>query len=300
VTTVTLHYRVMFDSEVALTMFDDGAHGDGATGDGIYGNYIPANASTNGQMVRYYITAQDTSNRVSRLPVFTDPASTAEYFGTVVNPSYVTSALPVVHIFAPSTVLQPGPTTTQTGADADAGGRVSLFFDGEFYDNVLMFLRGNTTATYNKKSHRLRFNTEHKFRSREPGGRLKNTSFVADYADPTYMRQGLSYWLSDQIGASGPFYAPYRLQLNGTFYQLANHNDVHGEELLDRLGYDPNGALYNAMGTINPPTINPSNGMWSIISNGGWDKKTGNGTPTVSITLISPILFPRRFQPRSG
>jgi len=261
---VTLFYRVMFNAEVGVPMFDDGAHGDGTAGDGIYGASIPAGASTSGQMVRYYVRALDNGGNVSRLPVFTDPASTAEYFGTVVNPNYVTSALPVVHLFAPASVLQPGPTTTQVGADSNAGGRVSLFFDGEFYDNVFMFLRGNTTAGYNKKSHRIRFNDEHKFRHLEPGGRLQSTSFVADYPDPTYMRQGLSYWLCDEIGASSPFYAPYRLQLNGQFYQLANHNDVHGEEFLERVGYDPNGALYNAAGTIQP----------SGFSTGGFEKKT--------------------------
>jgi len=261
---VTLFYRVMFNSEVSVPMFDDGVHGDGAAGDGVYGASIPASASTSGQMVRYYIRAQDNVGNISRLPVFTDPASTAEYFGAVVNPGYVSSALPVVHLFAPTTVLQPGPTTSQIGADSNGGGQVSLYFDGEFYDNVFMFLRGNTTAGYNKKSHRIRFNDEHKFRHREPGGRLKSTSFVADYPDPTYMRQGLSYWLCEEIGAPGPFYAPYRLQLNGQFYQLANHNDVHGEELLGRLGYDPNGALYNAAGTIQS----------SGFSTGGFEKKT--------------------------
>jgi len=127
---VTLYYRVMFNTEVSLAMFDDGAHGDGLAGDGVYGATIPASASTSGQMVRYYLRAQDNVGLTSRLPVFTDPASTAEYLGTVVNPNYVTSAIPVVHLFAPASVLQPGPTTSQTGADSQAGGRVSLYFDG--------------------------------------------------------------------------------------------------------------------------------------------------------------------------
>jgi hypothetical protein len=264
VTNVVLHYRVMFNTEVALKMFDDGTHGDGASGDGIFGNYVPASASTNGQMVRYYITANDSSGISSRMPVFNDPAATAEYYGTVVNPNYVTSTLPIVHLFAPSSVLQPGPTTSQTGADSNGGGRLAVFYDGEFYDNVLVFLRGNTTQYYNKKSHRFEFNKEHQFRHNESKRRIRKTSFVADYVDPTYMRQGLSYWLCNEIGASGPFYAPYRLQLNGKFYQLANHNDVHTEELLERLNYDPNGALYNAMGTI----------VYPVDSTGGWDKKT--------------------------
>ncbi len=264
VASVTLHYRVMFDPEISVPMFDDGGHGDGPAADGVYGATIPASASTTGQMVRYFITAQDSVGASARLPVFADPAATAEYFGTVVNPGYVTSALSVLHWFAPASVLQPGPVTHTLGADSDGGGYVSVFFEGEFYDNVFMFLRGNTTAGYNKKSHRVTFNREHPFRHHEPGGRIRHTSFEADYPDPTYLRQRLSYWLADATGAPGPFYAPYRMQLNGAFYQLANHNDVHGEELLTRLGYDPNGALYNAAGTIQP----------SGFSTGGFDKKT--------------------------
>jgi hypothetical protein len=261
---VTLYYRVMFDSEVTVTMLDDGAHGDGAAGDGVFGATIPADASTTGQMVRYYIVAQDTSGYSSRLPVYSDPASTAQYLGTVVNPDYVTSAIPIVHLFAPASILQPGPTTSWIGADSDNGGYVSVFHDGEFYDNVRMWLRGNSTAGYNKKSHRITFNKEHPFKHDGPGGRIRKTSFVADYPDPTYMRQGLSYWLCNETGADGPFYRPVRLQLNGTFYQLANHNDVHGEELLERLGYDPNGALYNAAGMVVP----------GRNSTGGFEMKT--------------------------
>src|SRR6185295_14131302 len=62
----------------------------------------------------------------------------------------------------------------------------------------------------------------------------------------------------------GTFYYPVRLQLNGQFYQLANHNDVQTEELLERIGFDPNGALYNAAGTVVTPPF----------STGVFDKKT--------------------------
>ena len=264
VSSVTLHYRVMFNSEVATPMFDDGSHADGAAGDGVYGATIPASASTTGQMVRYYITALDAGGISSRMPIFNDPASTAEYFGTVVNANYVTSAIPIIHLFAPPSILQPGPVTSAIGADSNGGGYVSVFYDGEFYDNVRMWLRGNTTAGYNKKSHRITFNREHPFKTTGTGGRIRHTSFVADYSDPTYMRQGLSYRFCEAVGAAGPFYSPVRLQLNGAFYQLANENDIHGEELLSRLGYDPNGALYNAVGSV----------QHFISSTGGFEKKT--------------------------
>src|SRR5262249_30820361 len=86
VSNVTLHYRIMYGLEVSLPMFDDSAHGDGAAGDGVFGAIIPASASTNGQMIRYYVTAVDVLGNSSRWPLYTDPAGTAQYLGTIVNP----------------------------------------------------------------------------------------------------------------------------------------------------------------------------------------------------------------------
>jgi hypothetical protein len=280
ITNVTLVYRFMFAAELTTPMFDDGQHEDGAAGDGIFGATLPAAAgTTHGQMIRYYIRAADAVGQVSRWPVFPTPAAT-EYLGTIVEPIGLTSKLPIVHLFAPTTVLGPGPTTGQSGADSQAGARVSLFHDGEFYDNIHMQLRGNSTSGYNKKSHRVEFNSDHQFRHSGPGGRLRKTSFVADYPDPTYMRQGLGYWLCELMGSPSPFYIPHRLQLNGAFYQLANHNDVHGEELLDRLGYDPNGALYNAAGQVTP----------GRASTGGFEKKTRRWDNDSDYTTMSTAI----------
>jgi concanavalin A-like lectin/glucanase superfamily protein/CotH protein/lamin tail-like protein/Ig-like domain-containing protein len=263
VTNVVMRYRIMFNAEIEQQMFDDGLHGDGAAGDGVYGASIAPSASGPSQMVRWFFRARDNRGNTSRFPLFVDPANTAEYLGTMVD-YQVDSKLPVIHLFAPTTVLGPGPTTTTSGADSQTGGRVSLFYDGEFYDNILMQLRGNTTAGYNKKSHRVEFNNEHQFRHSPDFPRVGKTSFVADYPDPAYMRQGLCYWLGNLIGSPGSFYNPVRLQLNGVFYQLANHNDVQDEDLLERLGFDPNGALYNAAGQVTP----------GRASTGGFEKKT--------------------------
>ena len=252
VASVTMRYRIMFSNEVTATMFDDGAHGDGAMGDGVYGATIPANLSTNGQMIRYLIAATDVNAKPSRWPLFTNPTNSEEYLGTIVNPTNVTSKLPIFHLFAPATVLQPGPTTSQLGADSESGGRVAIFYDGEFYDNIYMELRGNTSAGLNKKAHRLEFNRGHEFRHAGPGGRLRKSSLLGEYLDPAYLRQHLCFWLLDKIGVPAPFDYPVRLQLNGKFYQLAFHNDVIGQEQMERMGYDPAGALYKAVGVFKP------------------------------------------------
>ena len=250
VSSVSLRYRIMFSNEVSTTMFDDGAHGDGAAGDGVYGATIPANLSTNGEMIRYYLTATDVTANASRWPLFTDPLNTEEYLGTIVNPTNLTSQLPIFHLFAPPTVLQPGPNTSAIGADSESGGRVAVFYDGEFYDNVYMELRGNTSAGLNKKAHRIEFIRGHEFRHAGPGGRTRKSSFLAEKLDPAYLRQHLCFWLLNQIGVPAPYHYPVRLQLNGQFYQLAFHNDIIGQEQVERMGYDPKGALYKAVGTF--------------------------------------------------
>ncbi|MCI0746248.1 MAG: lamin tail domain-containing protein [Verrucomicrobia subdivision 3 bacterium] len=273
-----LRYRVMFGSEMELPLFDDGAHGDGGANDGVFAATIPASASTNGQMVRWYFRATDTVGNVSRWPLFTVTNRSAEYLGTMVEIPGLTSKLPIVHLFAPASVLQAGSGQAAGTADLQAGsGGVSVFHDGEFYDNVFVAVRGNTTAGYNKKSHRFEFNAEHPFRHSGPGPRLRNTSFVADYPDPAYMRQGLCYWLGDFVGCPSPFYIPHTLYLNGQFYQLANHNDVSGDEMLDRLGYDRNGALYNAAGQVTP----------GRASTGGFEKKTREWDNDLDYTALA-------------
>src|SRR4030095_11001850 len=76
VASVVLRYRVMYGNTNEVTMFDDGLHGDGGSNDMVYAATIPASASTNGQMVRWYISATDTVGAASRWPLFTAPTET--------------------------------------------------------------------------------------------------------------------------------------------------------------------------------------------------------------------------------
>jgi len=253
ITSFQLHYRIMFGPVVNLSMADDGLHGDGALGDGVFGAIIPASASTQGQMIRYHLSASDLNGATSRWPVF-DPAVVGpdgglgdyeEFLGTMVQDPTLQSKLPIFNLFVEPTEW----SRIDATARPRTGGRVSIFHDGELYDNVRMGVRGNTTAGYTKKSHHLEFPREHRLRHPGPGDRVRDTSFVADFPDPSYMRQGLSFWLADQMGAPAPFYYPVLLMTNGVFYQLANHQIMIRPEITRYLGYDDRGALYQAVGT---------------------------------------------------
>jgi hypothetical protein len=254
---VTLRYRIMYANEVSVPMNDSGTGGDLAAGDGVWSALIPASASTNGQMIRYLVTASDTLGASAKWPLFYSPTNSEQYLGTIVEPTGLTSKLPIYHLF-----INPA---DQAAADAEnPGARCAIFYDGEFYDNVRIELRGNTSAGFRKKAHRIEFNRDHRFRHLPGYPRVGDTSLLGESADPAYMRQAFSFWLTDAMGVPSPFEYPVRLQNNGQFYQLALHSDVMGMEQLERMGYDPNGALYKAAGQIVP----------GFSSTGGFEKKT--------------------------
>ena len=237
VATVSLIYRVMYGSEVMVTMFDDGAHGDGAAGDGVFGAVIPASASSPGQMVRFYIFATDTLGRSGRFPGFDDSINSPEYLGTVVPDSSLTNPLPVLHMFVQNPVL----------ATNDAGTRCSIFYDGEFYDNVFVNLHGQTTASvFSKKSMSIDLNTGHKFRWSRDQPRVNDFNLLTTMADKAYLRLPLAYETFTQAGVPSHFAFPVRIQQNGAFFGVFSLVEQGDANFLDRVGLDPKGALYKA------------------------------------------------------
>lgn len=232
---VTLNYRVMYGAETALGMYDDGAHGDAAAGDGIYGARIPANRAQPGQMIRYYIVAADTAGQPTRWPSYSDPLRSPEFDGTVVgNPALTNSRLPVLHWFIASAAA----------ANTDAGTRCSLFYDGEFYDNVGVNVHGQSTRGFPKKSYDLEFNPGFNFRWSDAAPRVGDLNLLTTWADKAHMRNALAHETYRDAGAPCHFAFPVRVQQNGSFFSVANVVEDAGGDWLERLGLDPRGALY--------------------------------------------------------
>ena len=87
----------MYGGESTVAMVDDGSGSDAVAGDTVYTGIIPAGVANPGEMLRYYITAEDTLGNAMRGPRITDTTGTdrsPEYFGTVISDPAVTSELP--------------------------------------------------------------------------------------------------------------------------------------------------------------------------------------------------------------
>ena len=246
VDTMALHYRVMFNNEVTVSLHDDGNHGDGESGDGVYGARISARSSgvTAGQMIRWYITATDTAGRRSRLPAFIDQDNSPEYFGTIVDDPSLVNPLPVLHWFIENPIA----------ANSDAGTRCTLFYDGEFYDNVLINIHGQSSRSFPKKSYDIDFHPGHNFKW-EPGQpRADDINLMTTYPDKAHMRNILAYETYRDADCPYHWVFPVRVQQNGAFWGTAHVIENGDEDWLFRMGLNIEGALYKMYNRFDSPS----------------------------------------------
>ncbi len=234
VSNVVLNYRVMFGSENRLPMNDSGTNGDLVAGDGIWAANIPGGVATNGQMIRYYISATDVNANSSRWPLFADSASSEPYLGTIIGDPSIQSLLPVLHLFVEN----------PAAADTFSGTRASIFYLGELYDNVVINLHGGVTTGFPKKSYHFGFCRDHHLLYQANKPRVSDIYVLTNYGDKSKTHNTLAYDFITTAGSMGHFAFPVRLHRNGLFYSTYDLVEFGNEDWLTRIGRDPNGALY--------------------------------------------------------
>ena len=223
-----------------LPMADDGTGADATAGDGIYTTIIPSIAYNPGDMIRWKVTANDTKGNVSHFPLYPYPNDSPEYFGTVVANRSINSGLPVIEWFVEN-----------VGASETRGGtRGSVYYLGEFYDNVDIHIRGGSTAGAPKKHFKFGFNRGYKFSYDPNKPRVNEFNLNSTYSDKAYLRQNLAFEAYDWCGCPGSESFPVRAQRNGQFYGVQIFIEEPEEELLEREGLDPDGALYKMYNTF--------------------------------------------------
>ena len=224
-----------------------------------------------------------------RSPAFRNPDDGYEWYGTVVNPEVLNdSKLVTWHLFVT------GESISQMDVDIDSqdtkkvpyGARAAIWDSqtGQYYDNVRIDLRGNTSATYRKKSHAYKFAKCLPYTGTNPFDgaeiEIRKTSTIAEYCDPCYLHQSLSFYIFRQVGSPVPFDYPVRLNLNGEFYQLAMHSVRFTDEYLeDYLGLDGDGYGYKNSGCLSPTLTS-----WVTI-----EKKMPDDDDETSAAALEPL-----------
>ncbi len=245
VASATLRYRVMFGGEISVPFLDNGANGDGGAGDGIYGATIPASASAPGQMVRWYITAVDTTGtNVSRYPAYQNPTESAAYFGAVIINPALTNALPVFHWFVQDAAA----------ADTVTGTRASVYWNGEFIDNVFCRVRGASAPSFPKKPYKFDFNPGDHFRFAPGQPRVEELNLNTTYQNKAYVNAPLTFETYREAGVPASDAFNVRVQQNNAFFSIATFVEQVDETFLERRGLDPAGALYKIFNSLDSST----------------------------------------------
>ena len=257
VSAVRLYYRKMFAAESTITMVDDGTGGDAKAGDGIWTAIIPADAFIAGEMTRWRFVATDTLGTETKEPAYRSPIDSHQYFGTVAHDPDLRSNLPVVHWF----------TSNANGAGTTTGARGAVYYNGEFYDNVLFNLHGQSSATFPKKSYNIDFNRTQRFRWSTNSPRVADIDLLTNWADKSKVRHVLGYEVMRESGVPAHFAFTVRVEQNGNFFSTADFVEDADEIYLERAGLNPEGALYKIYSNV----LNRDQGDTATV---GVEKKT--------------------------
>jgi len=222
-------------------MLDDGVEPDGVAGDGVYSAAIPAAFLFPGDMVRWSISAVDALGGIGQAPLFLVEDNSPEYFGAVVRDPALASDTPVLYWFTESA----GQANTRSGT------RASVFYDGEFYDNVFVRARGGYTA---RDSQKFVFNNGFKFRFSDDHDRVKEFNFNENGSDSSYVRQPLAFETMRNAGCPASLSFLMLSVLNGEVDRVGVFIEQVDEQFLERNGYTSDGALYKFVqrGSITP------------------------------------------------
>ena len=234
ISTVKLYYRKMFENESRLSMNDNGVEGDVVKGDGVWTAVIPETAFAEGKMTRWRLIAADRDGVKTKEPAYRARLDSHQYYGTVAKDPEIRSSIPVLHWF----------TKNVSAAGSSRGSRGSVYYNGEFYDNILFTLHGQSSAGFPKKSYNIDFNRTQRFGWNANSPRAADIDLITNWADKSKVRHVLAYEVMRESGVAAHFAFTVRVQHNGKFYSTADLIEDADETYLRRAGLNRKGALY--------------------------------------------------------
>ncbi len=279
------------DVDMATKDSSDANWGDRYTAR-IPSSYFPAR----GHLIQWKVLITDGEGIEWTSPSFRNRDDGYEWYGTIVEPEagQMSGTLPTWHLFASGYHLS---QMDKDVAEQDLSlvpnnARVAIYDSStsNYYDYVRIDLRGNTSKSFRKKGHGLRFAKAHPLTmtdivTGETIEDIRKTSLISEYADPSFMRQMIAFWLWSRMGNRVPFDFPVRCNLNGEFYQLAFNSERFTDELIeDVYGLDKFGYSWKNVGTLK---------SGSTTTAGNIEKKTPDDEDETNVTVLQRDLRSR-------
>lgn len=238
---VQLWHRSGYGAERQLAMRDDGQFPDPVAYDGRYTAQIAASNYRAGDMLRWRVVVIPSQGSNTGYPAYLSSTRSPRYVGTMVADPGVVGNAPVFYWWTSNPLAS---TSTQ-------GARASVFFGGEFYDNVFVRSRGSSSLGYPKQSLKFDFNRGAHLRYAPSLPRVEEINLNTTYADKAYLRQVLAYETFRDAGGEYSETFAVRQQRNGQFFMVSILTEQVDAAYLERQGLDPNGALYKCYHSFN-------------------------------------------------
>jgi len=213
-----------------------------ANGDGTWSGECDTSGMSRGDMLRWRVQSEN--------PFAQGPPG-GGYYGTVLTKGLDTGTkLPVLYVFSPD----------KEAIKTDSGARVSVYFEGNFYDGVFMRRRGSgrsdaTTGValaskdWEKRKFKLDFDAR-VFRFDAKQRKVEEINLQSHYQEPgeeTYMREPLASFIFQKAGVPVALTKYVSLRLNNAPYGLYSMVEQVDSTFLKRNQLDSKGSMYKAV-----------------------------------------------------
>jgi len=265
---VTLSYKIMFDTDIEVSMNDSGTDGDSTADDGIYSAEIPGQAA--GKLVRYKIEAENSTGSI------TDPSpdETINYYGYVVQYDVQAGALPRLEWF----IANDDYTALTNAGDSDEYFPAVIAYGNTVIDNVEIRLKGNYSRTFPKKPYKVKLPKGYSLTMPEISQYpLKEFHLNSDFPNGNFYISSILSWRAFKAaGFAVPQFRKIQLQRNGEFegtYLLADKYDDEWQDIHTKY---KTGDMYDA--------------WWEDHNPGDNDTAARNAWKTDSLSLTGDQL----------
>lgn len=223
---VVLRYKVDYDDqEEQIPMRPSGSNGE-------YSAVIPAQKK--GSMVRWYVTATDSSGAMSRFPSFSDP-SAAEYYGTFMDDPSMATSLPVLYLACKN-------NNAPYLEDKEASPGCSVMINGNFYDNIIVRRRGVSSVNWPKPKFKIDAGSQGKiFQIYEGDNRkVKEFNMNSEWFEPgvnSFMRETIGWKALKEMGVDSLDYYQTQVRFNGDYFGKFSLGEDWDIDPLKEAGY---------------------------------------------------------------
>lgn len=240
--TVDLTYKVMFEPDVTISMFDDGLHNDGAASDGVFGVDIPSQSS--GDLVRYKIAAMNGTSSVTEPPV----GDGMNYRSFIIDDGQ-TADLPIVRWYIDDADFTD--LTTNHLTDDQFFPTVVAVGD-EVFDNARVRVRGQSSVNFPKRKYKFELPSGYTVLPDTFDNPVDEFSLNVYFLNFTDLQETMAWNIFNNFGFRKLQSTQARVQKNNG----ANSSEFYGHYLIIE-GYDKSwrersgveeGALYKQRG----------------------------------------------------